>query len=221
MKEAIIIFTRVPLAGQTKTRLEGFLSKEECKEIHENFLKDIKNICDDLNKDIFVFHTPFDKDNILKNIFKNDCIYVLQEGETLGMKMYNAIKFVLKQKQSCILIGSDIPYLKKEDLIKAFDVLKFKDIVLGKTTDLGYYLIGMKKPTKVVFENIEYGYGNVFDNTLKAILNNNLTYGLTNENRDIDTKEDIFYFYEKIKDGNFKDRYTSKFILNIMEREND
>ena len=41
MKEAIIIFTRVPIPGQTKTRLEGFHTKNQCAEILTSFLKDI------------------------------------------------------------------------------------------------------------------------------------------------------------------------------------
>ena len=52
MREAIIIFTRVPIPGRTKTRLQGFLTKDQCAEIHKNFLKDIKKTCEKLNKDI-------------------------------------------------------------------------------------------------------------------------------------------------------------------------
>ena len=49
MREAIIIFTRVPIPGRTKTRLQGFLTKDQCAEIHKNFLKDIKKTCEKLN----------------------------------------------------------------------------------------------------------------------------------------------------------------------------
>lgn len=219
MKEAIIIFTRVPIPGKTKTRLHGFLTENQCAEIHKNFLKDIKYTCENLKKDIFVFYTPEDKNNILKSIFDNKYKYKTQEGNDLGEKMYNAIDFVLKQKyKSCILIGTDIPYLKEEDLKKAFKILKDKDIVLGPTMDKGYYLVGMKKASKEVFENIEYGHGNVLDNTIESVKNANLTYGLTNMNIDIDERSDIFYFYDEIKRGAIcKNMNTSKFIINIME----
>ena len=65
MKEAIIIFTRVPLPGKTKTRLQSMLSGYECAEIHKNFLKDLKNTCEKMGRDIFIFHTPIDKENII------------------------------------------------------------------------------------------------------------------------------------------------------------
>ena len=41
MKWAVIVFTRVPIPGQTKTRMMPYFSPEECAKLHENFLKDI------------------------------------------------------------------------------------------------------------------------------------------------------------------------------------
>lgn len=219
MRETIIIFTRVPIPGQTKTRLQNFITKNQCAEIHKNFLKDIKQTCKNLKRDIFVFYTPEDENNILKNILGYEFKYKIQEGKDLGEKMYNAIEYVLKKGyNSCILIGSDIPYLKENDLEKAFEILRKKDIVLGPTADKGYYLVGMKKPVKTIFENIEYGHGNVLDNTIASIKNSNLTYNLTNKNIDIDEEEDLFYFYDEIKKGNVSEHTnTSKFIINVIE----
>ena len=133
--------------------------------------------------------------------------------------MYNAIDYVLSKKyKSCILIGTDIPYLKKEDLSKAFKILRKKDVVLGPTEDKGYYLVGMKKSNKAVFENIEYGHGNVLDNTISSIKNANLTCDLTNKNVDIDDKDDLLYFYNEITKGRISENTnTSKFIVNVIE----
>ena len=166
-----------------------------------------------------MFYTLEDKNNIIKNIFGKGINYKKQEGNDLGEKMFNAIKYVLnKNYKSCILIGSDIPYISVEDLEKSFLILKEKDIVLGPTEDKGYYLVGMKKPIKVIFKDIEYGYGNVLKNTIETIKNANLTYNLTNENRDIDEPKDLEYFYEEIKKGNInKDMNTSKLIKEIFE----
>ena len=219
MREAIIIFTRVPIPGKTKTRLQSFLTKEQCAEIHKNFLKDIKYTCEKLKRDIFIFYTPEDKNNVLKSIFGHKFKYKIQEGNDLGEKMYSAIEYVLGKKyNSCILIGSDIPFLKEDDLKKAFKILRKKDIVLGPTVDKGYYLVGMKNPTKAVFENVQYGYGNVLDDTIASIKNSNLTYDLTNKNIDIDEKEDVVHFYNEIKKENVsKNTHTSKYIIKVIE----
>ena len=46
MKRAVIVFTRVPIPGQTKTRMMPYFSPEECAKLHENFLKDIAQECE-------------------------------------------------------------------------------------------------------------------------------------------------------------------------------
>ena len=58
MKDALILFTRVPIPGQTKTRLMPFLTGEECARLHACFVKDIYEKAKQVDADIFVFFTP-------------------------------------------------------------------------------------------------------------------------------------------------------------------
>ena len=44
-------------------------------------------------------------------------------------------KVLEKGYKSCILIGTDVPELRAEHMIRAFDVLAEHDIVFGKTKD--------------------------------------------------------------------------------------
>lgn len=67
MKRAVIVFTRVPIPGQTKTRMMPYFSPEECAKLHENFLKDIAQECEKVNADIFVCYTPKKGKHIWKN----------------------------------------------------------------------------------------------------------------------------------------------------------
>ena len=68
-KNGLIIFTRIPEAGKTKTRLQIKLSKEECANLHKCFLKDIYDIFVNLNDiDIIICHTEEGDLNILKNM---------------------------------------------------------------------------------------------------------------------------------------------------------
>ena len=61
MKDALILFTRVPIPGQTKTRLMPFLTGEECARLHACFVKDIYEKAKQVDADIFVFFTPKDE----------------------------------------------------------------------------------------------------------------------------------------------------------------
>lgn len=219
MKEAIIIFTRVPIPGETKTRLEGFLSQNECRDLHISFLKDIEDTLAKAKRKVFIFYTPEKNREKLVEVLGNIGEYRVQVGNDLGEKMNNAISYVLKKGyNSCILIGTDIPEIREEYIETAFEALKEKDIVIGATRDNGYYLIGMKNPHRSIFENQTYGKGNVFLNTLKQIQKQNLTYFVTKTCLDIDDKEDILSLYERIQNEEVENcENTKKFLKSIME----
>lgn len=71
--EAVILFTRFPEPGKTKTRLMDFLTKEECAIFSEKMLK--KLIFESINTDIdvIVSYTPGDKKNEIEGLIF-DCI---------------------------------------------------------------------------------------------------------------------------------------------------
>lgn len=54
MKNAVILFTRVPKPGQTKTRLLPVLQPEQCADLHWAFLKDLAALYRDLDAHLFV-----------------------------------------------------------------------------------------------------------------------------------------------------------------------
>lgn len=220
MKEAIIIFTRVPIKGHTKTRLETCLSKENCAGLHVSFIKDIYNTCKCTNLDIFVFYTPIGEKDILQNILGTNPKYYPQSGDNLGEKMLNAIETVLSSGyDSCILIGTDIPEIKGEYIMKGFLSLKTCDVVLGPTFDKGYCLIGMKKPYKKVFSNQTYGTGSVLSSTLEKIKNSGLTYSLLETVLDIDEESDLLMLEKRINLGLASNcENTAGFLKNIKGR---
>lgn len=212
-KNGLIIFTRIPEAGKTKTRLQSKLSKEEGANLHKCFLKDIYDIFVNLNDiDIIICHTEEGDLNILKNIFYKENLYIKQYGNNLNEKMYNAIKEVLSLKyDKCVLIGADIPEINKDDIINAFNLLNNNDFVFGASYDGGYYLVGMKEANDIIFKS---GSGN-----LKYIINiveaNNLKYGLTNKKHDIDEYEDLIDLSKRININDNKLKNTKIFLKEI------
>lgn len=192
MKKAIIIFTRVPIPGQTKTRMMPALSPGACARLHTCFLKDIKRECLQTGHDIFIFYTPEDRQQILVRILGSMERYFIQEGEGLGERMNHAFEKVFGLGyDECVLLGTDVPEMTASDLSCAFDVLLERDIVLGPTEDGGYYLIGMKKPIPVVFENQTYGQGSVLSNTVQTLKSNGYSVGFVSSHCDMDTAADL------------------------------
>lgn len=202
MNKALILFTRVPIPGATKTRLMPFLTGEECAQIHSCFVKDIYEKAKNVQADIFVFYTPKDEKHLLKQLLGEDAIYLPQHGTDLGEKMKNAIGVTLRLGyEKVILIGTDIPQIHPETLNNAFDNLDEKDIVIHPTFDGGYYLIGMKKEYDSIWKIERYGTNTVIYDTLQHMKAEKLSTSVGQMYYDVDDKEDLLHLYGDIKKG--------------------
>lgn len=207
MNRALIIFTRVPIPGQTKTRMMPEVSAAGCARIHTCFLQDIRRECRKTNADIYICYTPKEKQEKLYPVFGSGVHYFPQEGYGLGERMYRAIRRVLNGGyDSCILMGADVPEVKAEYLNRAFRMLESRDIVLGPTTDGGYYLVGMNIPHRSAFEVKGYGKSSVLADTVRHLEREGLKVGFTETLQDMDTYEDLCGFRRRMR----KDRFLQK-----------
>ena len=215
-KNALIIFSRLPIGKETKTRLANCLSENERESLHFAMWKDIFNevLKIKINTDIFLYWTGSgDIKNYLEFVPASFQI-CKQIGSNLGEKMSNASKniFDLGYKNA-IIIGSDIPELKSEYINRAFEILIDNDIALGPSYDGGYWLIGMKKFSPDVFNISSWGNSSVLNATVQHLQKSNLTYKFTDKLRDIDTYEDIKNF---INENSQNESASRLFLMKIF-----
>lgn len=212
MKNAVILFTRVPHPGQTKTRLLPILQPEQCADLHWAFLKDLAEVYRQVDAHLFVAYTPDPDWELLKSVFPR-AGYLAQKGNDLGEKMYRCLRKVLAlDYESVILTGSDLPGMTAAHLESGFAVLEETDIAIGPTSDGGYYLIGMKRPCREVFRIEGYGGATVFEKTVAAAKNAGLTVGLAMTCDDVDTPEDLKNLAETV----CPDSHTGKYLKEIL-----
>ncbi|WP_338471724.1 TIGR04282 family arsenosugar biosynthesis glycosyltransferase [Niallia sp. XMNu-256] len=217
---ALILMTRIPIPGKTKTRLMDLLTGSECAQLHMAFLKDLFATFEDLKDiDLFMTYTPEDSFFIIENMIPDSMKHFPQQGEDLGEKMFNAINQVFqKGYKKVILIGSDIPDLSAEDIQTSFKVLEECDLVLGPTYDGGYYLVGMKASNEKIFHiPKKWGGKSVLESTIEIGNEQDLSIGLSQKYRDIDTKEDLFEFERK--NNHSKASNTMKWILDWRRKD--
>ena len=191
MKNKIIFFTRVPKEGTTKTRLYEFVSPQMAVDIQKKLVKLNYNVLKNSGEEVVVYHDGESADDSTMAILLENREFSYQEGKTLGDKMYNAIEQELKTSDKVILLGSDIYNLKKDMINTAFAKLDNFDIVINPSIDGGYFLIGMKKAIKEVFDLPSYGDNSVLENLLAVCNEQKLSYYLGEAGLDIDTKEDL------------------------------
>lgn len=190
--KAVIVFTRVPIAYATKTRLMPYFNGQQCAKLHECMLKDILKQCEDSGADVRIYYTPKGHKEKLTALLGTKYAYFEQRGDSLGEKMENAFADTFSEGyKACLLFGTDVPDLKAKDMKAAFGMLKVKDIVFGPSLDGGYYLIGMKRPEPLAFLGKDYGHGSVLENTLASLRKCHITYGMIRAQQDIDEKKDV------------------------------
>lgn len=192
MKNLLIIFTRVPIEGHTKTRLEDFLSKKDIVIFHKNLIKRLMSDVKSQEWDLEVHVTPFEKLNILKEFLPNE-VYKAQADANLFEKMEIAIDTALKIYDKVAIIGSDIYDISAKDIKNAFDALDDNDIVFNPSSDGGYSLVASKINIDGKL-NIDFiNKSMILDETIKN--SNSSRIKCLRIIDDIDTKEDLLYNY--------------------------
>ncbi len=157
------------------------------------------------------YHERSDKEKI-KAWTNSEFHLRVQKGNNIGEKMCNAFKKVFSElipsgeegQQKAVLIGTDLPDISSKIITDAISALEDSDIVIGPSTDGGYYLIGMKKLYGELFTNIEWSTSTVFEKTLKKIKNLDLNFGVLPELTDIDTEEDLKTWLNKTSSPKIK-----------------
>jgi rSAM/selenodomain-associated transferase 1 len=190
MKNALIIFAKAPDKNNVKTRLSEHMSDEERLKLYIALLdKAIDKLSKNKNVETLICYTPSDKTEYFNKYGLKT--FPQSEGD-LGEKMFNA--FVLTFQDgfgSAAIVGVDIPDLSEKIIENAFDLLTHKDIVFGPAIDGGYYLVGMKKPIRVVFEGIDWSTDRTLQQSIAATESQGYTLAYTETLSDIDTIDDV------------------------------
>ena len=228
MNRVIIIMAKVPRAGNVKTRLQSFLTPEECCTLSESFLSDAISKTQNLSEQTVIAFAPADeKDYFVKFAIEN-LILIEQTGADLGEKMSNAFEavFNLNSNAGVLMIGTDSPSFPPKLIEESFTALESgADAVLGKSADGGFYLIGLRKNPSRLFERIEWSSPKVFEQMTRNISSLNLNLKLISEWKDVDTPDDLRRLREEISSDEQIRKYAPQtygwLILNaeIFERE--
>lgn len=201
MMEKIIIFTRYPEPGKTKTRLMPFLGAVEAANLHqkmtEHTLKNVRKLSL-LRPNLLVEVCFVGGDlQLFQNWLGADLFYQEQGEGDLGDRLLKAAADSFNQGiEKVVIIGTDCPDLDVNFLSQSFDNLAqnnspLHDLVLGEAIDGGYYLIGLKRSIPELFTGISWGTNKVLQQTLTIADQLNLSVKILPPLADIDRPEDM------------------------------
>jgi rSAM/selenodomain-associated transferase 1 len=202
-RQEVIIFTRYPRAGTTKTRLIPKLGAAGAARIQRLMTERIARAAGQLRHEHgvcpWIYHTG-GSSRLMKEWLGPEYFYHDQAEGDLGRKMELAFRVARRRGvQRTILIGSDCPDLTSGLIREALEALQTSRMVLGPSADGGYYLIGTTSDLpddelSLLFSDIAWGTAGVFQATLHRARRAGVTASILRELRDIDHPQDLAYF---------------------------
>jgi hypothetical protein len=201
---ALIIFAKFPRAGEVKTRLGKSIGMEKAVEVYKQFAEHAFSLADELHSEgvrVYIFYAPGATENDLKKWVGRSFRFIEQRGNSLGERMKNAFDTTFADGAArAVIIGTDVPELDAATIRSAYETLSTHDVVIGPSTDGGYYLLGMNALTKPLFDGVTWSVETVLQHTLATVQSLNLSYQLLPQLSDIDTENDFRDYLKRCKE---------------------
>jgi len=165
----ILVFSRSPRPGHTKTRLIPALGPEGAAALHARLIDRtmevaVKAGCGDVQ--LWCADNP--DDPFMQGRARRFQVTLRQQqGADLGARMFHALTDARQAGHHAMLVGTDCPALAPEHLQQACDWLADgTDLVLGPAEDGGYVLIGAGRLEEGLFTDMPWGTNEVLEETL-------------------------------------------------------
>ena len=191
---ALILFARDPVMGRVKTRLSSHLDERTILNLYKSFLDDSLEMISKVTKvDHFCGVYPASVSGYFDTVASSrDVIIFPQEGVDLGERMMSAMaKRFEEGYEKVVIIGADSPSLPVSYIERAF--ASEKDLIIGPSTDSGYYLIGANGHVHDVFTGVPWGTEKVLPETLARVKRIGATLEALPVWYDVDRYEDLLF----------------------------
>lgn len=222
MKEALVVFAKAPLVGQVKTRLFGALTPEQATALYVCFLQDTFALMEAVQREreelaLVLCYTPPDEIEAFEVADLEGCLLLAQRGEDLGARLHNCCADLLESGfHSVVMLGADSPTLPAAFVADAFVQLQTNSIVVGPTTDGGYYLIGLTRSHPELFAQVDWSSATVLAATQARAEAFGLSLARLPEWYDVDTPEDLERLRRQIATDTTQARRTAKYLHRLI-----
>ncbi len=189
----LIIFTRYPEPGKTKTRLIPALGELGAAQLHRRMAEHTVQQAKAVSCPIEVWYVGGTKE-LMQDWLGTDLRYQEQPAGDLGDRMCAAFRSAFEQGyRSVIIIGTDCPGITTALLAQSFAELQNQVVAIGPAIDGGYYLIGLQRLVPELFQGITWSTATVFAETLAIIDRLQLSIWRLPPLPDIDLPADLPY----------------------------
>lgn len=190
---ALAVMAKAPRPGKVKTRLSPPLTPDQASALNVCFIRDttenIQQVTEASKSVGLVAYTPVGDESAFDGLLPTGFQLLPQRGDGFGERLLYASEDLFASGFSAVcLVDSDSPTMPQDALLQAVEWLSHigDRIVLGASDDGGYYLIGMKRLHRRMFEQIDWSTERVLEQTLERAREIGLTTELLPTWYDVD-----------------------------------
>jgi rSAM/selenodomain-associated transferase 1 len=150
-RRALFLVARLPLAGQTKTRLGRAIGDEQAARLYGAFLRDLgRRFTQAARADgydlYWCYAAPDDRgDADFAACVPAGAALLRQQGQTLAERLWSGFRaLAARGYEQIVVLGSDSPHVPAAWITQAFAALEINEAVIGPSRDGGYYLLGQR-----------------------------------------------------------------------------
>ncbi len=194
-RERLIVFTRYPEPGKTKSRLIPVLGAEGAAEFQrqmtEHAMAQAREVINERLVSVEVRYEGGDK-RLIRKWLGPGLSYCPQGNGGLGERMARAFREAFEAgMERVVLVGTDCPSRTAAIMQGAFDALIGSDLVLGPASDGGYYLIGLRRMAPELFVDMPWGTAEVMKRTMNVAERVGISTVVLETLDDVDRPEDL------------------------------
>jgi len=195
------VFAKHWQPGEVKTRLAATLGPHRAADIHRSFLVSLLDRLADVAERRVLAFSPPDRREAFESLATGAWQIQPQTGGDLGARMADYFQRALAAgAKRVVLVGSDSPTLPVSYVQHALDRLRDVPVVLGPTSDGGYYLVGAAGEVPPIFDGVSWSTGAVWEQTVDRLTAAGCPFARLPEWWDVDDGDDLARLRRQLAD---------------------
>lgn len=230
------LFAKFWQPGTVKTRLAAGIGEQSACELYHAFVFHlIERLSDSADQRTVVFSPVEREPDFRKSIPSYWKLWPQASGD-LGMRMSSFFRDQFESESTpdkndlpphkIVIIGADCPQLDSRVVQSAFDLLDAAPIVIGPSSDGGYYLIAMRQKCFDIFAGIEWSTETVFSHTAQRLEELKIEFQTLPTLTDVDDLESLLALRSELENracgdpnpGEHRSAALDKLDLKLLEK---